>query len=255
MFSIDGKFFKALTKIGDFIIIGIITVLCCLPVVTIGASLTAAYYVGMKLVRDEEGYVTKDFFKAFRTNFKQSFLIELFIAVLGAVLIADVNICYQWSRVDGGLPVTLLMFVSIGILLVLVAVVLYVFAILAKFDNTVRGTLKNALVLAVHHMPQTFIMLIITGGLIIISVQYPPVIIVAVPLGIYVNSFILSRIVTIYVKKAQEAAAVADAVEEFKKEAEENANAKREEENTKESDETTKVTDASEEKEVTGDAE
>ena len=56
-FGLDGKLFRGLTKAGDFIILAVITVVFCLPVVTIGASLTAAFYSGIKLVRDEESYV------------------------------------------------------------------------------------------------------------------------------------------------------------------------------------------------------
>ena len=64
-FGLDGKFFRGLTKAGDFLILGLITVIFCIPVITIGASLTAAFYAGMKLVKDEENYVFKDFWKFF----------------------------------------------------------------------------------------------------------------------------------------------------------------------------------------------
>ena len=53
-FGLDGKFFRGLTKAGDFLILGLITVIFCIPVITIGASLTAAFYAGMKRVKDEE---------------------------------------------------------------------------------------------------------------------------------------------------------------------------------------------------------
>ena len=65
MFSINGKLFKTLTKAGDFIILGVLMWVFSIPVVTLGASVTAAFYVGLKLVRDEEGYVFKDFWKSF----------------------------------------------------------------------------------------------------------------------------------------------------------------------------------------------
>ena len=52
MFSINGKLFKALTKAGDFIILGVLMWVFSIPVVTLGASVTAAFYVGLKLVRD-----------------------------------------------------------------------------------------------------------------------------------------------------------------------------------------------------------
>ena len=53
MFSIEGKFFKALTKAGDFLILGFLGFVFSIPVITMGASITAMFYVGMKLVRDE----------------------------------------------------------------------------------------------------------------------------------------------------------------------------------------------------------
>jgi len=73
-----------------------------IPVITMGASITAMFYVGMKLVRDEEGYVFKGFIKSFKQNFKQGFLIELIIGVVAALLIADIRICYMWAKADGG---------------------------------------------------------------------------------------------------------------------------------------------------------
>ena len=65
MFSIEGKFFKALTKAGDFLILGFLGFVFSIPVITMGASITAMFYVGMKLVRDEEGYGFKGFIKSF----------------------------------------------------------------------------------------------------------------------------------------------------------------------------------------------
>ena len=88
-FGLDGKLFKGLTKAGDFIILAVITVLFCVPVITIGAALTAAFYSGIKLVRDEESYVYKDFWKSFKMNFAQGFLLELI-----HVLIATVGLTY-----------------------------------------------------------------------------------------------------------------------------------------------------------------
>ena len=81
MFSINGKLFKALTKAGDFIILGVLMWVFSIPVVTLGASVTAAFYVGLKLVRDEEGYVFKDFWKSFKANFKQGLIIGIIITI------------------------------------------------------------------------------------------------------------------------------------------------------------------------------
>lgn len=200
-FSIDGKFFRALTKAGDFFILGILAFVFSIPLVTIGPTFTAVYYVALKLVRDEEGYVFKSFIKAWKSNFKQAFIIELVIAILAILLVADVRICYIWMHSNGSTAAKLIMFAVFGFLLVLMAVSIYVFPVLAKFDNTVKETLKNALVLCMHHLPQTIVMLIINGGLIYFSMIYFTAFIVTIPLIFYVNSFILARIFQQYVNK------------------------------------------------------
>ena len=212
VFDINGKFFKTLTKAGDFIILTLLAMVCSIPVITIGASLTAVFYAALKMARDEEGYVWKEFFKSFKQNLKQSILIELILAAFAAILLVDINVCAKWAADGGGTLVQLLMFAAIGILIVLAAVVLvektvvfqtvlYVFPVLAKFDNTVFATIKNALVLCMHHLPQTISMMIATYGLIYFTMQYVGIMFISIPLIFYIDSFIFSRILQQYVKK------------------------------------------------------
>ena len=201
VFDINGKFFKTLTKAGDFIILTLLAMVCSIPVITIGASLTAVFYAALKMARDEEGYVWKEFFKSFKQNLKQSILIELILAAFAAILLVDINVCAKWAADGGGTLVQLLMFAAIGILIVLAAGVLYVFPVLAKFDNTVFATIKNALVLCMHHLPQTISMMIATYGLIYFTMQYVGIMFISIPLIFYIDSFIFSRILQQYVKK------------------------------------------------------
>lgn len=203
MFSIDGKLFKGLTKAGDFLILGFLMVVFSLPVITIGASVTAAFYVALKPVRDEEGYVFKGFIKSFKENFKQGFLIELIVGVLGLFIIEDIRICMYWAE-GGNSLARLAMYVFFGIALVLIAVITYVFPMLAKFNNTVIGTLKNALLISMHHLGQTFVMLLATGILVAITVKFFTAAIITIPLGLYVDSYILSRVFKIYADKSME---------------------------------------------------
>ncbi len=197
MFSIDGKLFKGLTKAGDFLILGFLMVVFSLPVITIGASVTAAFYVALKLVRDEEGYVFKGFIKSFKENFRQGFLIELIVGLLSIFVIEDIRICMYWAE-GGNSLARLAMYVFFGIALLLIAVITYVFPMLAKFNNTVIGTIKNALLISMHHLGQTFVMLLATGILVGITVKFFTAAIVTIPLGLYVDSYILSRVFKIY---------------------------------------------------------
>ena len=74
-FNYEGPFFNVLNRLSDLVILNVLWFICCLPIVTIGASTTALYYVTIKIVNDEDAYVAKNFFKSFRQNFLQSTVI------------------------------------------------------------------------------------------------------------------------------------------------------------------------------------
>ena len=69
-FNMDNKFFTFMGRIADLCILNIICLVCCIPIVTAGASITAMYYVTLKMVRNEEAYIVRSFFKSFKDNFK-----------------------------------------------------------------------------------------------------------------------------------------------------------------------------------------
>ena len=74
-FSMDAPLFRILSTLYDLIILNLLTALGCLPVVTIGASLTAMHFVLIAMVRDEEPDIARSFLRSFRENFRQSTLV------------------------------------------------------------------------------------------------------------------------------------------------------------------------------------
>lgn len=194
-FGLDGRLFRGLTKAGDFLILALITFIFCIPVVTIGASLTAAFYSGMKLVKDEENYVFKDFIKSFKANFVQGLIIEIVLAVIGLLLFLDIRACAYWAfSGSGSMAGTIFMYAILGCAIVWAGVLLYSFAVLARYDDKAFTILKNSLILCVHHLPQTIIMMVATYGLMIFSFQYFTAYIITIPIMLYVDSFIFTRI-------------------------------------------------------------
>lgn len=191
---IDGRIFRALIKMGDFIILAFLTVLCCVPVVTAGASITAAFYTGRKLVLDEESYVYKDFFKSFKQNLIQGIGLELIFVIIGLFLFADFKAAENWGNNGGGTIAVGFIYLIIGISLIYIAVVLYSFALLSRYNNTIMGTIKNALIICVHHLPQTIVMLFITVALLYFTYLYFIVMILTIPIILYADSYIFARI-------------------------------------------------------------
>ena len=147
-------------RAADLMILNIVFIICCLPVVTIGASLTALHYVTLKMVRNEESYIVKSFFKSFKQNFKQATIINLIMLLFGGLLYLDLNII---NNMSGSMASVLhVLFITFGI--VYFVIFLYLYPVLAKFYNTIRHTFRNAFLMSIRHLPYTVLMALITAA-------------------------------------------------------------------------------------------
>ena len=68
LFSLDGRLVKTLTRLTDIIILNTLFIVCCLPVLTIGASLTALATMWHRLLKGEDSDLVFHFFRLFRAN-------------------------------------------------------------------------------------------------------------------------------------------------------------------------------------------
>ncbi len=162
IFDSEGPLFSTLGKMADLMLLNVLYLLCSLPVITIGASTTALYYVTLKMVKDEEGYIFKSFFKAFLQNFRQATLIWLIFLPVGAILLLDYLIINGTLLDVSAMPdsfrkVLLILLLVVGFLYFFT--LRYVFPILARFENTIGNTIKNALLISIRHLPQTVLLL------------------------------------------------------------------------------------------------
>lgn len=152
MFSMDSPLMNVLTKVADLILINIMFLVVSIPIVTIGAGYTAMYSVCMKLVKDEEGSVTKQFLKAFKENFKQATIMWVPMLVIAAGLIIDYIVVKR-----GASPKS---FETIIYVLAAIWAILFIniFPLIAKFENSILNTIRNALVVAFVHIVKTVFM-------------------------------------------------------------------------------------------------
>lgn len=164
LFNMDGPIFRFLSRMADLMLLNIVFILCSLPVITIGASVTAMSYVSLKM-KDDEGYVVRSFFKSFKQNLKQSTLIWLLMLALGLILGLDTYILRQ---LEGTIYTAMQVVVYIGILL-WVMVFIYVFPLQARFYNTIRDTLRNAVLLSIGNLPKTLCMVVVTAGAAVLT--------------------------------------------------------------------------------------
>lgn len=150
----ESKLHMVLTALIDIIWLGILWLVCSLPVITIGAASTALYYTMVKCVRHDIPEPTRFFFRAFRKNFRQATLLWLLcLAALGVGLL-DIVAFSQMGVKRGDF-----LYIFSRLLLLPVPMLFpWIFAFLSRFENTVTGTLRFAVWLALKNWKQTLLM-------------------------------------------------------------------------------------------------
>ncbi len=154
-FNYDNVVIRFLNKLTDLMILNILFLVCSIPIVTIGASLTAMYSVNLKSVRYGDGYVAKRFFEAFKKNFKQATLAWLVFLLAGILLFFDIRF---WQQMDPGTYGRVMIAVSYAIAAVLFVIGTWVFPVIAKMEDRLFIQFKNAAGMAVgYFFPYTVI--------------------------------------------------------------------------------------------------
>ena len=126
----DNPVMQFITKIVTTVYLNILWFLCCLPIFTAGAATTALYYVTLKMVKNEEGNITKAFFHSFKENFKQGTIIWLILLAFGIRLGVDGYVLYH-LRFENAFW-TICSAILIVVILAYVIVLLYIFPLLSR---------------------------------------------------------------------------------------------------------------------------
>lgn len=207
LFRMDSPLMRFLTKIADLMVLNILFCVTSIPLITIGASWTALYSVTLKMVRDEEGSVSRSYFRSFRQNFRQATLLWLGVLVVLTLLVLDIRVL---NGMAGGTAPGLLR-VGVEILALLGIMVLqYLFPSLARFEASLADTLKNACMMALAHLPKTALMTAAAVGAVWITLIKNTTIaiglmvwpLIGFSLMAFGNSGILRKIFDNYVPKA-----------------------------------------------------
>lgn len=156
LFAIDGPYARVMNWIWNILVISVLWVVCCIPVFTIGASSTAAYYTAAKVIRGREGKAVSEFFHAFRTNFKQTVGFSIGYVVVAVVVLLECYYIYNESQIP--LPVLYLFY---GMVLVLVANAQYLFALMSRFNHSSFSFLRMAVMCSFRHLITTILLLLL----------------------------------------------------------------------------------------------
>lgn len=158
----DNVVLNFLNKMTDMFLLNILFLICSIPVITIGASLTAMYAVNLRSVRYGDGYVFKTFFKSFKQSFKQATLAWIILLCLAMLLFVDYRF---WQQIDFGVVSGIMKMVCMTMVIIVSMIFQWLFPVIAKMEDPFAKQVKNAAAMAVgYFVPYTIVCMAISFG-------------------------------------------------------------------------------------------
>ncbi len=151
------RIFNGLSELTDLIILNVLFLITCLPIVTIGTATTSMYTYLIRCARGDERPLAKSYFKLFKENFKKTVGVWVLLLLALVVLVIDANIT---TGLSDGLVLFFQVIVILGTFII-VSVWIYYMSWTGLFENTVRETFRNALLLTFSKAPWSLLMVVI----------------------------------------------------------------------------------------------
>lgn len=157
IFNEDNFLNTALLKIWDLVLANLLFILCSIPLLTIGPSLTALYHCTLRIVKGTHTGTLKTFFHAFKSNFKNSMVVWLGSLLLFFILYNNLTFLQQ---MDGSFA-AVLFYMTIFLAVFLLMITAYIYPVLAAFEGNLKTLLKDAVLFAYLHIFKTIRLLLV----------------------------------------------------------------------------------------------
>ncbi|WP_196812007.1 YesL family protein [Schleiferilactobacillus shenzhenensis] len=197
-FALDGKAYRTLQSMYQLLVLNLMFVIGCLPVVTIGASLSALYGMALKLDDPSTVQVAPGFWHAYRKNLVQGSVLGWLVMGLVAGMIAF----YWWiGKVVG--PSSPLMVAVIALYAILFLTVMYIFPLVGRYQETIGQVLHNAVTLAIGNAWESVVMFLLMIAVVFyLPFKYHWIAIIVLVMGFagtaYLQSWLLQRVFAKY---------------------------------------------------------
>lgn len=171
IFDIDNPVWSFFGKLLYAFEVSLLWTITSIPIFTIGASNAAMYYVLLKVMDEREVKIFRDYFKAFKENFKKATLVWvplLFVMILGVV---DIYICFVVGGIIG--KVGSVVFMCAEVVFMLFSI--YVFPLMGRFENTLKQTIKNGFLMPLKHFIITIWIIIVATIVVVVAYIFPPI--------------------------------------------------------------------------------
>lgn len=179
IFNLESPLMQMLTRAGDMILLNVLFLLCCLPVITAGASIAAMHKMMQDLIYETDSGTFKGFFRAFKANFKQATIVWIVMLLVILSLGCDALLIVTFFSGSESVKWMLILLAVLAVLVCCVAA--YMIPLLVRYQNTLREHLTNAAVLSIIKLPRTI-------GLVLLNLM--PLILLSLSLNAFIQTLI-----------------------------------------------------------------
>jgi len=202
--NINTPVLQFMGKVFDLLVLNTIWLICCIPIVTIGPATTAMYYVAMKIVKDEYSGILKPFFHSFKQNFLQGLVLTVIFIAVAVLLFFDYRFCLLFEGVAEKIMIGAFIFFGVIYLMI----VSYTFPLLSQYTNTIGGTIRNALFLALTKIGTALEIVLLNLAPVLIPYLFPgtfewifPLLIFLAPAFLaFLNSMLFKKLFADFIK-------------------------------------------------------
>lgn len=156
--SDDGIFGRIFGFLGKLIALNLLWMVCSLPIITAGASTTAMFYCVLKLHKDKDVRVFRDFFKSFKQNFRQSTIVWILASTAAGLIYLEKE---SIMSMPGSMSQLFLLVIA-AVCIPLVLILLYIFPTIAAFENKTKILVTNAFYFAIKNIGFALAVAVIT---------------------------------------------------------------------------------------------
>ena len=170
-FDTDKPVWRFFTKLACMVELNLLWLFCSLPIVTFGASTAALYYTMLKVVRGEDYGLIQIFLRSFKAHLKQGSILGMIALAAGVLVAFDLN----FYVIAPGRIESIFQVFQLVVAILYLMVLIWLFLVLAKFDNTTLNIIQSAFFLSIRHFGYTLMMIATAVSITIIEFFYAPV--------------------------------------------------------------------------------
>lgn len=171
MFRQQNGVIWVINKIVDLILLSVLWAVCCIPIVTIGASSAALYHAVMKSVREDEGYARQSFFHSFRQNIRQCLGLTIVLLLFCGTFAAVILFCVAYPMGDFS---RFYIVFSLICLALVVLIQIHAYSLIGRFELNSKQIFSLLVRLIGRNIIKNLMLLCLFAFAVEIVLLYPP---------------------------------------------------------------------------------